>query len=129
MRATAIPAEELKGRVESFLAALGADLPVSSVLTASDAVESLPDWVARFGLLSHGTRAWFYCEPVSGVLPQPAGQVAMRIPAGRLMIDTFDMNSRECIARESAPGGPLVAGLAFTGNPILLIIRQADRNG
>jgi len=89
----------------------------------TDFVGELPGWVARFGPLSDGKQFWIYCEQGGDPDPAPAGQVLFRLPPGRYMIDTFDLDSRECVSRESVVASPLVAGLTFTGHPVLLWIR------
>lgn len=100
--------------------------PSSSAAPGAGLVEKLPAWVARIGLLIDGKDTWLYCEPHPGMEPSTLGQILVHIAAGRYLVDTFDAASHTCIARESAPGGPLVVGLAFVGRPILLWIRPTD---
>ncbi len=45
------------------------------------------------------------------------------VPAGRYLVETLDAAASTWISRESAEGGPLVAGLPFTGNPVMVWIR------
>jgi hypothetical protein len=87
------------------------------------AIRSLPHWIARAGGLQGTGIYCLWCEP----LPAPAGtfpsQLVLDIPAGRYMVDTFDVSVGTWCGRESAPGGPLVAGVAYTGGPVLLVVR------
>jgi hypothetical protein len=97
--------------------------PSENAVLCADFVVALPGWVARFGPLSDGKQFWLYCEPGGNPDPAPAGQVLFRLPPGRYMIDTFDLGSGDCVSRESAVASPLVAGLTFTGHPVLLWLR------
>ena len=103
----------------------GAQSPELSASASADAslVEKLPAWVARYGALVDGSNAWVYCEPRFGTRSGQPGQIQLRNKTARCLIDTFDASSGACVARESAGGTPLVAGLAFTGRPLLLWIR------
>jgi len=82
-----------------------------------------PAWIARYGALIEGRNAWIYCEPYPGAESGIAGQILLRKPDGRSLVDSFDAEAATCIARESAGGTPLVVGLPFTGGPLLLWIR------
>jgi hypothetical protein len=115
-------------RVKHFVESLhsaGVELPDPSVAAAADPalVGKLPGWVARYGALIEGRNAWIYCEPRPGAESGLAGQILLRKPDGRSLVDSFDAASAACIARESAGGTPLVVGLPFTGGPILLWVR------
>jgi len=98
----------------------------SAASTDAGLVEKLPPWVARYGVLIDGGNAWVYCEPRFGTRSGQPGQILLRLAFERCLIDSFDAASGACIARESAAGTPLVAGLAFTGRPLLLWIRPIN---
>ncbi len=120
--------DETLVRVKRFVESLhraGVELPDPSVAVTADPalVGNLPGWVARYGALIEARNAWVYCEPHTGAEPGLAGQILLRMPDGRSLVDSFDAASARCIARESAGGTPLVVGLPFTGGPILLWIR------
>jgi hypothetical protein len=53
-----------------------------------------------------------------------AGQIVLKLPAGRYLVDTLDVNRRTWIARESAAGHPLVAGIPAAGDRLLLRVRR-----
>ena len=86
-------------------------------------VRSLPTWVERFGLLAGAGRYCLWCRP----RPAPTGafpsQMVLDIPPGRFLVDVLDAATRTWISRESAEGGPLVAGLPYTGNAVMAWIR------
>lgn len=88
-------------------------------------VRSLPAWVGRFGFLAGPDSDCLWCEP----LPAPEeifpSQLIVDLPPGRYMIEILDAVTSRWVSRESAEGGPLVAGLPFTGNPVLVWIRSA----
>jgi hypothetical protein len=112
-------------QITDALRSAGIALPGLSTAAVADAalVGRLPAWVARFGPLSDGQNTWVYCEPHRQAEPLAPGQILLRLPAGRYLVDTFDTGSRAFWARESAAGDPLVVGLASSGFPLLLWIR------
>ena len=96
-------------------------------LSAADPalVTTLPRWVSRFGILAGTDGLWlFWCEPRADVHVGFPSQFVLDLPAGRYQVDTMDITSRSWISRESAQGGPLVAGLPFTGKPALVRVRE-----
>jgi hypothetical protein len=87
-------------------------------------VRAMPGWVARFHVLP-GAAAdhWILCEPRPDPGDTYPSQVVIDAPEGRYLLDQFDPATGACTARESAAGGPIVAGLAYTGRPVLLHIQ------
>jgi hypothetical protein len=86
-------------------------------------VRSLPPWVERFGLLAGAGHYCLWCEPQSVPDETFPGQMILDIPRGRYFVDRLDVPARTWVSRESAEGGPLVAGLPYIGNPLLVYIR------
>jgi len=86
-------------------------------------VRSLPPWVERFGLLAGAGRYCLWCRPRPAPADAFPSQMVLDIPPGRFLVDILDAATRTWISRESAAGGPLVAGLPYTGNPIMAWIR------
>ena len=90
-------------------------------------VRSLQAWVERFGLLAGLNEFGLWCEP----LPAPEeifpSQLIVDLPPGSYMIEILDAATLCWVSRESAEGGPLVAGLPFTGNPVLVWIRSSGQ--
>jgi hypothetical protein len=86
-------------------------------------VRSLPRWVKRFGLLAGAGRYCLWCEPRSATDETFPGQMILDLPRGRYLVDCLDTRTSKWVSRESAEGGPLVAGLPYIGNPILTWIR------
>jgi hypothetical protein len=115
----------IQSAVESLRSAAG-DVagPSGSSVSVPGFAEKLPAWVSRFGLLWDHSRAWLFCEPHTGAENDATGQVLLRFPSGRYLVDAFDLGSGCCVSRESASGGPLVAGLPFSGSPVILAIRK-----
>jgi hypothetical protein len=86
-------------------------------------VRRWPPWVARAGVLRSRGAWWLWCKPRKGTRPG-IGQFVMDLPAGRYMIDVMDTRTHGWFSRESAVGGPLVAGLPPAGCPVLVRIRR-----
>jgi hypothetical protein len=92
-------------------------------LDSEGPVRSVPGWVARLHVLPAGPREWWLlCEPAPGRADLASGQFVFAAAAGRYMVDTHDPATGDCVARESAEGGPIVAGLACTGPAVLVHI-------
>jgi hypothetical protein len=111
--------------IAATLQSEGVNLPCPSAhaAPAPSLVEKLPSQIARFGPLIEGENAWIYCEPRRRTESDPSGQALIHLPAGRYLVDAFDIVLRTCIARESASGNPLVIGLVSVPRPFLLWIR------
>jgi hypothetical protein len=86
-------------------------------------IRSLPAWVKRFGFLAGAGQYCLWCEPRGAPVDAFPSQVILDIPRGRYLIDIFDTTTRTWMSRESAAAGPLVAGLPYTGHPLLVWIR------
>lgn len=94
-------------------------------------VLSLPSWVGRFGFLAGPDQFWLWCEPRPWPGETFPSQFVLDVPPGRYFIEIFDAAAAAWISRESAEGGPLVAGLTSTGKPLLVMVRRfpaTDRN-
>jgi len=88
-------------------------------------IRSLPPWVGRFGLLAGLNEFGLWCEPLAPSGAVFPSQMVIDIPPGRYMIEILDAVTSEWVSRESAEGGPLVAGFPYIGNPVLVWIRRA----
>lgn len=84
-------------------------------------VRRWPAWVARAAVLRSRATWWLWCEPRKGA--RGAGQAVLDIPGGRYLVDLLDTRTDAWVSRESAAGGPLVAGLPATGGA--LVVRVA----
>ena len=98
---------------------------VPSKESAADGlVRSAPAWAARLHVLPIGPREWWLLwERRSGRGRPVSGQFVFAAGPGRYMLDTHDPVTGECLAKESAEGGPIVAGLACPGRAVLVHIR------
>jgi hypothetical protein len=83
----------------------------------------LPAWVGRFGFLTGPNEFGLWCEPLPAAEEIFPSQLIVDVPPGRYMIEILDAVTSCWVSRESAEGGPLVAGLPFTGNPVFVRIR------
>ena len=122
----AMDSAETLARVREVLQSLGLleDSLSENMAPDPDAVGKLPSWVARFGLARAHSSAWLFCETRPDVAADVTGQVVLHFPAGRYLVDAFDVSSASCVSRESASGAPLVLGLPFSRSAILLSIRH-----
>jgi hypothetical protein len=50
--------------------------------------------------------------------------MSLDVPPGRYMVEILDAATLNWVSRESAEGALLVAGLPYTGNPVLAWIRN-----
>ena len=88
-------------------------------------VRSVPAWVARVRILPVGRREWWLlCERRSGSGRPASGQFVFAAGPGRYVLDTHDPATGACIAKESAEGGPIVAGLTCPGRAVLVHVRR-----
>ncbi len=89
-----------------------------------DLVRSAPAWAARLHVLPTGPLEWWLlCERRPGRGRAVSGQFVFAAGPGRYMLDTHDPVTGACVAKESAEGGPIVAGLACPGPAVLVHIR------
>lgn len=84
----------------------------------------LPAWVARAGACRAGDATLVLLEPAPAdeAVPGPGGQAVFDAPAGRYIVDTFDVRRAAWIASESALAPPLVIGVPCPGGPVVLRI-------
>jgi hypothetical protein len=112
-------------RLREHLRRTGTQIPTGSAASVAcdEVVAALPDWASGCEALTCGDGVWLLVRPRAQAGPDIRSQVVLRLPAGRYLIDTFDPTTCACVARESASGNPVVAGLPFAGKPVLLWIR------
>lgn len=100
------------------------ELDIEALAGGRDAlVRSLPPWVGRFGLLAGAGGYCLWCEPRPAPGNTFPGQMVLDLPGGRYLVDVLDASASTWVSRESGEGGPLVAGLPYTGNALLAWIR------
>jgi hypothetical protein len=122
-----IPAAETRALVRAALEKADgqSSLNLESLRSGSGRrVRSLPSWVGRFGFLAGPDQFWLCCEPRACLGETFPSQFVLDVPPGRYFIEIFDAAASTWISRESAEGGPLVAGLPSTGNLLLVIVRS-----
>ncbi len=125
-RPTALTAEQVRTRIRKALVAAdappGCD-PRRMRAVPRAAIRGLPEWVLRVGGLRDDTMVCVWCEPRRAPAGTFPSQVTLDLPAGRYVIDALDAAAGTWFGRESAAGGPLVAGLPYAGGPVLLVVR------
>ncbi len=128
LRAKLLSDEATRSKVAGSLASAGIAVPAPALVAASsELVHGLPRWVGAFGLLEADGTIYLWCEPRAGRGERFPSQFVLDVPSGRYFVDTLDAASGDRISRESAAGGPLVAGIPATGSAILVSIRPAFR--
>jgi hypothetical protein len=89
------------------------------------AMRSLPRRVVSVGLAADGEGYWLWLEPAPGAPPESPGQFVLDVPAGRYVVEVFDSEAHCWFSRESAAGGPLVAGVPCRPAALVVRIRPA----
>jgi hypothetical protein len=87
-------------------------------------VRHVPEWVGQVGALGGEGMLCLWFEPRASSIETFPSQVVIDLPPGRYMIDTLDVGASTWYARESAAGGPLVAGLSRAGGPVLVVVTR-----
>jgi len=130
MKARPLSVGETRSRIRAAMERAGRTAPLPASLEPggwkrgrAGLIRSLPAWVGRFGFLTGLNEFGLWCEP----LPAPGetfpSQLVIDVPPGRCMIEILDAETSTWVSRESAEGGPLVAGFPCTGNPVFVWIR------
>jgi len=94
-------------------------------IASHGSIRFLPGWVERCRMLIEEDGTWLLVEPGTQVEKPIPEQFVIDLPAERYMVEIFDVANRKWISRESAAGGPLVAGLPYTGNTLAIRIRES----
>ena len=130
MKARPLSVGETRSRIRAAMERAGRTAPFPVSLAPEEMkrggvslVRSLPAWVGRFGLLAGPKEFGLWCEPLPGPGETFPSQLVIDVPPGRYMIEILDAETSTWVSRESAEGGPLVAGLPCTGNPVFVWIR------
>jgi hypothetical protein len=88
-------------------------------------VKTMPSWVGRVVVLSDDPAdCWLWCEARAEPTEAFPSQFVLDVPPGRYFVDTYDATTSSAVARESAEGGPLVAGLCCLPGPVLVNVRR-----
>jgi hypothetical protein len=87
----------------------------------------LPGWVKQYRVRHEDQTIWLDLEPSDRTTEEHSGQMVVDLPPGRYMVEILDTLSGKWISRESATGGPLVAGLPHTENPLTVRISRVDK--
>jgi hypothetical protein len=129
--ARTLPRTVVRHNVVAALRACGMPLAPADEASLRPAA---PDLVARatlplsaVGVLSAADDLWVWLErsaPAGDGATGSAGQIVLKLPAGRYLVDTLDVIRGAWIARESAAGYPLVAGIPAAGDRLLLRVRR-----
>lgn len=88
-------------------------------------LRSLPRRVASAGLAADADGYWLWLEPDPETPLESPGQFVLDVSAGRYVVEVFDTEALSWFSRESAAGGPLVAGTPIRGAALVVRIRPA----
>jgi len=127
-----MPEGEARARIVAALESAGSqELARRARAARGDAEVAVvpPAWVGRLGVLGCDEGLFIWAETSADRGDAFPSQLVAALPAGRYMVDTLDAETGEWISRESAEGGPLVAGLAGAGHAVLVWIRSATAGG
>jgi len=103
----------------------GVDPRVGQRAGADRVVKQMPGWVGRVVVLADDDQGcWLWCETAGSEDPEYSGQMVLDKPAGRYMVDVFDLDGT-CLSRESAAAPPLVVGLPRVADTVLVQVRRA----
>lgn len=89
------------------------------------ALTSRPGWAASAELAADAQGYWLWLEPAPGTPPESLGQFVLDVSAGRYVVEIFDTEALRWFSRESAAGGPLVAGVPCRSAALVVRIRPA----
>lgn len=89
-------------------------------------LEQVPDWAAEAVVVREGANYLVVVTRDARHAAPTGGQFVFAVPAGRYMVETLDIDTATWVSRESAAGGPLVAGLVCPGSSIIVRIRPVD---
>ena len=93
-------------------------------ITHCDMIRHLPEWVGHCRMHDEGSVTWLHIKPSAQAKENAPGQMVIDFPSGRYMVEILDVQSGRWISRESAEGGPLVAGLPSTGSALAVRITK-----
>jgi hypothetical protein len=125
-RPRAIPFETLRPKVVTALGGSGHPIPIDAAGLAAaspELIKSLPGWIGRFGWLESRGSLVLWCEPRPDAGEAFPSQIILDLSPGRYFVEILDVASGQWISRESAAGGPLVAGLPRLEGPALVLVR------
>lgn len=94
-------------------------------LANATALRSLPGWAASAGLAADAEGYWLWMEAAPGTALGSVGQFVLDVSAGRYIVEVFDTEAFRWFSRESAAGGPLVAGVSCRSAALVVRIRPA----
>ncbi len=87
----------------------------------------VPAWVSEVGAVRDGSSLWLWLDGVAGTRDsEPAmGQAVIDVPEGRYTVDSYDVEARTWVSRESAASPPLVIGVSHRAGAVLLRVTRA----
>jgi len=90
-------------------------------------IRNLPSWIIRCGYLEGPDERCLWLVPKEKPDEVFPGQFVLDVPPGRYYVEVFDPRACAWISRESAEGGPLVAGIPFARGPLFVRVRLHSR--
>ncbi len=83
----------------------------------------VPAWVGEYGVARLGAVWLLYVARAEGAQPDAMGQAVLDVPAGRYLVDTYDVAERNWRTLESAAAPPLVIGVPRCDHAIVVRVR------
>ena len=65
----------------------------------------------EFGAARDAMSLWLWLVPVDAGAPAAMGQAVIDVPEGRYLVESYDIEARAWVSRESALASPLVIGV------------------
>lgn len=92
-------------------------------------LREVPGWTREFGAARHAMSLWLWLVPVDAGAPAAMGQAVIDVPEGRYRVDTYDVEARAWVSRESALAPPLVIGIPHRAGPVVLRVTRRKLSG
>ena len=85
-----------------------------------------PAWIGEFGAVRDAASLWLWLDGAAVTRgSEPAmGQTVLDVPEGRYLVESYDVETRSWVSRESAQSPPLVIGIPRRAGPVVLRVTR-----
>lgn len=123
--ATQLTFDDTRARLLAAMPALA-----DGELAPADALRPprVPAWVSEVGAVRDGSALWLWLDGAGR--SQVAGneltidQMVLELPEGRYLVESYDVEARAWVGRESAASPPLVIGVPHRAGAVLLRVTR-----